>query len=349
MLLPSPLASDVPPPPRMHPRPLTLMHPHTPVDVVLASPPASPLTASSPSALAFTNIATACHSLHSIIDNPPLPSALSPTVSTAPSPAPSYASSSATSFSLPLSSPATSPSLPWLHHLYSPPLAHAPPPTGLRLRPPPDSLAGTDDLPRATRLVKRRRPALYAEGEGQGLFSATRGAEHSRPASDDGADGEEHRDQLSQLPPLPSTPKRSRIAPERLPLGLERSDYHDVHLLAAAGAAAAAGAHGCGSGTRIDAPHEADARDDEEPPAPSGTCVEREADGHEWSFEDDRLLVELVLEKLKLSKTEWHDCARNLGRDRHAVDRRWKTLMMRGEVGLKPRRARPRLHGTWRF
>jgi hypothetical protein len=118
-----------------------------------------------------------------------------------------------------------------------------------------------------------------------------------------------HSDEV--LPPAPSTPKRSRIAPEQLPLGLERSDFHDVHR------------------------------------------QERGADevdgSNEWTPEDDRMLVELVLEKLKLSKTEWQDCARNLGKDRHSLSRRWKSLMVNGDVGLKrnqPRRGK--LHSTWR-
>lgn len=140
---------------------------------------------------------------------------------------------------------------------------------------------------------------------------------------------ERHQSQSSQeeqeepeLPARPSTPKRARIAPEQLPLGLERSDFHDVHSIQKAGSE---------DSTR-------------------GTDVEVEADGDEWSAEDDRLLVELVLEKLRLSKSEWQDCARNLGKDRHSLSRRWKSLMIKGEVGLKTRSSsrRIRLHSTWR-
>lgn len=76
-----------------------------------------------------------------------------------------------------------------------------------------------------------------------------------------------------------------------------------------------------------------------------GTNLEVEADGNEWSAEDDRVLIELVLDKLKLSKSEWQDCARNLGKDRYSVNRRWKSLIMRGDVGVK---RRTRLHSTWR-
>jgi hypothetical protein len=41
-----------------------------------------------------------------------------------------------------------------------------------------------------------------------------------------------------------------------------------------------------------------------------------------------------VLEKLKLTKSDWQDCARSLGKDRGSVGRRWKSLMVNGEVGL---------------
>ncbi|EMT66687.1 hypothetical protein FOC4_g10003017 [Fusarium odoratissimum] len=64
---------------------------------------------------------------------------------------------------------------------------------------------------------------------------------------------------------------------------------------------------------------------------------EDSSDEEDWSAEDDRILIEIVLEKLRLSKAEWQDCARNLGRDRHAVDRRWKTLLLNGDIGLKSR------------
>lgn len=122
-------------------------------------------------------------------------------------------------------------------------------------------------------------------------------------------------------PPRPTTPKRARIAPEALPLGLERSDFHALH------------ADGIPDGS-----------------SRAGTQVEVEADGEAWSTEDDRMLVELVLEKLKLSKEEWQDCARSLGKDRHSLGRRWKSLMLHGDIGLKPgsRTRRSKIHGTWR-
>jgi hypothetical protein len=80
-----------------------------------------------------------------------------------------------------------------------------------------------------------------------------------------------------------------------------------------------------------------------------GTDVVVETDGELWSTEEDRILVELVLEKLKLTKSDWQDCARSLGKDRGSVGRRWKTLMVNGDVGLKRGcLRRPRVYGTWR-
>lgn len=119
----------------------------------------------------------------------------------------------------------------------------------------------------------------------------------------------------------PRTPKRARLlAPPVLPLGLERGDFHS--LLA--------------------------------PSSPQDNEVRESIEGSDqqrsdfWSTEEDRLLVELVLEKLKLTKSDWQDCARSLGKDRASVGRRWKSLMGAGEVGLKHRPRRAKLHSTWR-
>jgi hypothetical protein len=126
----------------------------------------------------------------------------------------------------------------------------------------------------------------------------------------------------------PSTPKRMRLAPEVLPLGLERGDFHTLHL------------------SSLPQQQETNII-----PSIESREVMRagQAAAEEWSTEEDRLLVELVLEKLKLSKSDWVDCARSLGKDKHSVGKRWKSLMVSGDVGLKHRtRGRARLHGTWR-
>lgn len=64
-------------------------------------------------------------------------------------------------------------------------------------------------------------------------------------------------------------------------------------------------------------------------------------DDPSWTFDDDRILVETVLEKLQISKRAWNDCARRLGKDKDSIGRRWKLLIDEGEVGLKIRRGDP--------
>lgn len=123
----------------------------------------------------------------------------------------------------------------------------------------------------------------------------------------------------------PSTPKRMRFAPEVLPLGLERSDFHNLKL-------------------------QAIEQNQHALESVEGQGEEKEGEAqNEWSTEEDRMLVELVLEKLKLTKSDWKDCARSLGRDRGSVGRRWKSLMGGGEVGLKRNHLRRgNIHQTWR-
>lgn len=149
-------------------------------------------------------------------------------------------------------------------------------------------------------------------------------------ARDDAPDEDSEQDAPASCDKGPRTPKRMRFAPEIMPLGLERRDFHKLR------------------------------REEMESPSPSHDPGATPAGGssgfalplglgREWSAEEDRVLVELVLEKLKLTKGDWQDCARRLGKDRRSVGRRWKSLMGRGEVGLKrnlPRRAK--LPEAWR-
>ena len=109
-----------------------------------------------------------------------------------------------------------------------------------------------------------------------------------------------------------STPKRQRLAPPVLPLGLEPSDFESLEL-----------------------------------PPPS-TPAENE-DTEEWNSADDHALVALVLEKLKLSRRDWNDCARWLGRDKDSIGARWKVLLGEGDVGLRRGRKveRGKIEGVW--
>ncbi|ROT36912.1 hypothetical protein SODALDRAFT_361744 [Sodiomyces alkalinus F11] len=275
---------------------------------LLASPPASPPSLSSQGA--FGDIFSTCRSLQTLLSTPP---------------------------PQPVDDPVPATQLP------TPPLAYAPPPLKLRLRPRPTKPDGpSDHLPRK-KIIKRapprgankRRRALHDEAEDE---------------DEDEDDGDTSQSDLEssplrrhyptepRTPPAPRTPKRARIAPEVVPLGLERSDYHNLRLLELGGAS------DCNNSNNFTL------RDAARGAEPQGTNLEVEADGESWSVEDDRILVELVLEKLKLTKTEWQDCARNLGKDRNALSRRWKSLMSKGDVGLKGTRAsrRVKIHATWR-
>ncbi|KAK4128242.1 hypothetical protein N657DRAFT_531846, partial [Parathielavia appendiculata] len=290
---------------------------------LLASPPGSPPQLSTQTAIG--NIFSTCRSLQSLLANPAPPSAVAQE---------------------PVTPPASShPQLP------SPPLAHAPSPLKLRLRSrKADTTSTTGDYgPARKRIVKRT--VAVAQQPPRGPNKRRRAVEddmgrynqngddsdmeqHERvPDSvlDPGHDNQETESHNNNNSLALHTPKRSRIAPEVLPLGLDRSDYHSLHS-----------SFSSDYSNSVPETLSEDAHK-------QGTEVVVEADGETWSTEEDRILVELVLEKLKLTKSDWQDCARSLGKDRGSVGRRWKSLMINGDVGLKrTSHRRARIHGTWR-
>ncbi len=70
----------------------------------------------------------------------------------------------------------------------------------------------------------------------------------------------------------------------------------------------------------------------EEPDDPS------EASPGEWAVDEDQRLIEVVLEKFRLSQQEWDECARQVGRLNGAdIERRWRSLVGDGRVGLRRR------------
>ncbi|KAG7292358.1 hypothetical protein NEMBOFW57_002393 [Staphylotrichum longicolle] len=321
MLLPSALPCDSSQTP-----PLTRLQ-----SALFASPPASPPQLSTQTAIG--NIFSTCRSLQSLLTNPAPP---------------------LTAAQEPITPPTSSHA-----NLPTPPLAHAPSPLKLRLRSrktdttTPPTATGDHSGPPRKRIVKRTASAAHQP--------PARGPNKRRRAVDDDLDrynsDDSEAEQLQQQQQQPAgaldnpfdhhdnkenephTPKRSRIAPEVLPLGLERSDYHTLHLLNPPPPPPQS------SPQRRHHHHGNNADPDQ---GPSDVVVE--ADGEMWSTEEDRMLVELVLEKLKLTKSDWQDCARSLGKDRGSVGRRWKSLMLNGEVGIKGGggRGRARIHGTWR-
>ncbi|EXJ80336.1 hypothetical protein A1O1_08480 [Capronia coronata CBS 617.96] len=136
--------------------------------------------------------------------------------------------------------------------------------------------------------------------------------------------------QMDECPPSPRavrTPKRRRRIPLSVPMGLCADDFR-----------------------ALETPFEEKGREQEEEelldmPVTSPQHVQSDRDSAygsspsiedaEWTVEDDRILVETVLEKFKLSKREWNDCARILGKDRDSLGRRWSLLVGEGHVGLR--------------
>ncbi|MCJ1388319.1 hypothetical protein MMC18_001165 [Xylographa bjoerkii] len=141
-----------------------------------------------------------------------------------------------------------------------------------------------------------------------------------------------------------STPKRQRLAPPCIPLGLERRDFFALQPTPLPNFSKPQ--------FNFYQPNE-----DLSPPLQAGEegCVSTsDANIGEWDSEDDSVLVDLVLEKLRLSKRDWEECARVLGTDGGSLGRRWKALVGDGEVGLKFRRGRGRngsgrgdVRGVW--
>ncbi|SPN96962.1 uncharacterized protein DNG_00480 [Cephalotrichum gorgonifer] len=259
---------------------------------LFASPPASPPAVSAQTA--FGNIISTCRSLQALISTPP--NDQTPT------------------------------------QLPTPPMSHAdPPPLRLRLRPRAkvEEESGGHIFPRK-RVAKRQpqpQPARGLNKRRRGLDDDM-GRDDGEESNDDAESeldisGEAVAEQAEEA--RPQTPKRARIAPEALPLGLARRDYHDLHLRNQE-------EYALGLGLEM-----------------GGRAGDEQRRNDEWTTEDDRILVELVLEKLKLTKSDWQDCARSLGKDKHSVGRRWRSLMVNGDVGLKTRSSRrARLHSTWR-
>lgn len=201
-------------------------------------------------------------------------------------------------------------------------------PFKLRLRARPSSAA-------APRKITKRAPAAPPRGINKRRRALA--DDLSREAIED--EDEERTAIFTSTIDRPSTPKRMRVAPEVLPLGLERADFQSLQRASQRQEGRAGSAEPQTSETESE--------------TQGGEAEETKTEGQEeWSTEEDRMLVELVLEKLKLTRGDWQDCARSLGKDRGSVGRRWKSLMGAGDVGLKGggrgRLRRGKIHSTWR-
>ncbi|KAJ5099545.1 hypothetical protein N7532_006546 [Penicillium argentinense] len=185
-------------------------------------------------------------------------------------------------------------------------------PASPRPTPPPATLATTPPPPPsapARGANKRRRSLDYDDGD----VNMSRG--HDRP----------------------STPKRQRQVPYELPLGLTTSDFYSIRsppITQSPPSPAQRRLH-----ERL---QEFGARIDPDAPLPSIEESEpstSEPSAEKWSADEDQRLLEVVLEKFRLSQKEWDDCARQMGRRNSGdVGRRWNSFVKEGRVGL--RRAR---------
>lgn len=141
-----------------------------------------------------------------------------------------------------------------------------------------------------------------------------------------------------------STPKRRRYFPYDMPLGLAESDFFSMRSPPISQSPPTPRNYMDAS---ISAPATAAESDLTCPslgPEPrAGPAVELAAEVSPWTAQDDQRLVELVLDKFQLSKRDWDECARLMGKDNASVGRRWQLLVGEGNVGL--RRGRRRAHG----
>ncbi|KIW97000.1 uncharacterized protein Z519_02391 [Cladophialophora bantiana CBS 173.52] len=117
------------------------------------------------------------------------------------------------------------------------------------------------------------------------------------------------------------TPKRRRKVPLSMPMGLSAEDFRALETPVE---------EGVDLDMPMISPHNLIPSDQD-----SAYGSSPPVEDAEWTEDDDRILVETVLEKLKLSKRDWNDCARKLGKDRDSLGRRWSLLVGEGNVGLR--------------
>jgi len=161
---------------------------------------------------------------------------------------------------------------------------------------------------KVSKKISKAKPKAKAQAQSA---SAPRGfKKRSRDVADDngraaaGGNGNGNKDDEEQK--KFSTPKRMRLAPLEMPLGIKLADYEGLESLLQQ------------DGFSMD-----------------GDTAAAVVRGGGWSAEDDRVLVEGVLEKLSLTKEDWNECARKLGRESGSVGGRWTELVGEGRVGLK--------------
>ncbi|KAJ5794846.1 hypothetical protein N7457_001445 [Penicillium paradoxum] len=128
-----------------------------------------------------------------------------------------------------------------------------------------------------------------------------------------------------------ATPKRHCHVPHDMPLGLSSTDFYSLHSPPVTESPPS-------PPRRMDYKIQTGSQIDPDTPLPSieGTECATSAPQDKWTPEEDQRLIELVLEKFRLSQAEWDECARQMGRS-HAGSR-WQSLVGEGRVGLHSRR-----------
>ena len=157
----------------------------------------------------------------------------------------------------------------------------------------------------------------------RGPAKPSRGSNKRRRAEDEDEDENQSQGQelegeeKENLYSVYATPKRQRMVPLLIPLGLSVEDFNALED---------SSKQQLEHRIRINLPKNE-----------AGSNIDDIFDGGEadWTVDDDRMLVETMLEKLKLPKREWNDCARRLGKDKDSLGRRWNMLVVEGNVGLR--------------
>ncbi|KAJ5672662.1 hypothetical protein N7507_001789 [Penicillium longicatenatum] len=130
-----------------------------------------------------------------------------------------------------------------------------------------------------------------------------------------------------------STPKRLRQAPYNLPLGLSSTDFYSLHSPPVTQSPPSPAQRLIDARIQEPAPINPDA------PLPSIELEESAPAPSDWTAEEDQHLMDLVLDKFRLSQQEWDECARRMGRSNQAdLGQRWNSLVGEGRVGLRPAR-----------
>ncbi|KAJ5238953.1 hypothetical protein N7468_003572 [Penicillium chermesinum] len=171
-------------------------------------------------------------------------------------------------------------------------------------------------------------PAALASTPPPPPCAPPRGANKRRRAEDDDSDSD-----MSHGRNRLSTPKRRRQVPYNLPLGLSSADFYSLHSPPITQSPPSPAARRQlvsripdSAPINPDAPLPSIEVSDETTPGPS----------EEWTADEDQRLLEVVLEKFRLSQEEWNECARRVGcRNPANAGRRWNSLVGGGRVILR--------------